>query len=86
VITTSQFGSQNRNLGRSKSHSSSVTGLVLCIGLAATLGAFCLPGAFSAVHPLPLDPKTDNAKCLECHFITPRLNSEFASFGLSRSN
>ncbi|MGB6688760.1 MAG: cytochrome c3 family protein [Terracidiphilus sp.] len=34
-----------------------------CIALAALLAA----RAGAAVHPVPLDPKTDSAKCLECH-------------------
>jgi predicted CXXCH cytochrome family protein len=34
-----------------------------CIALAALLAA----RASAAVHPVPLDPKTDAAKCLECH-------------------
>ena len=35
--------------------------------LALSLAAICMPRAFGAVHPVPLDPKTDSAKCLECH-------------------
>jgi len=35
----------------------------MCILLAAVLA----PRAGAAVHPVPLDPKTDSAKCLECH-------------------
>ena len=35
----------------------------------ALLALMMLPGAFlrAAEHPVPLDPKTDSAKCLECH-------------------
>lgn len=49
------------------SQASSLTGLTLRTLLVLSLAAVCLPRAFSAVHPVPLDPKTDSAKCLECH-------------------
>jgi len=29
--------------------------------------ALLLARATAAVHPVPLDPKTDSAKCIECH-------------------
>ncbi len=35
--------------------------------LGVIFAAICMPRAFSAVHPVPLDPKTDSAKCIECH-------------------
>ncbi len=34
--------------------------------LMLALGMMTLP-ARAAQHPVPLDPKTDSAKCLECH-------------------
>ncbi|HEY6446433.1 MAG TPA: cytochrome c3 family protein [Acidobacteriaceae bacterium] len=38
-------------------------------GLAIALALFALLGARAGaqIHPVPLDPKTDSAKCLECH-------------------
>jgi len=38
-------------------------GVWTCVALAAFLPL----RAGAAVHPVPLDPKTDSAKCLECH-------------------
>ncbi len=35
--------------------------------LALSFAAICISRAFGAVHPVPLDPKTDSAKCIECH-------------------
>ncbi len=43
------------------------TVLVLRGALVLGIAAICLPRAFGAVHPVPLDPKTDAAKCIECH-------------------
>ncbi len=46
------------------SHSRRIRGTeVLFFALIALL----IPRATAAVHPVPLDPKTDSAKCLECH-------------------
>jgi hypothetical protein len=44
-----------------------IPGLVLRLALALSFAAICIPRASSAVHPVPLDPKTDGAKCIECH-------------------
>ena len=44
-----------------------IPGLVLRLALALSFAAVCIPRASSAVHPVPLDPKTDAAKCIECH-------------------
>jgi len=67
VRSLPQFASpaQNQNPELPGSHLSLVT--VLRIVLALSSAALCVPGAFSAVHPVPLDPKTDGAKCIECH-------------------
>ena len=62
-----QFVSQTQKPGRPWSQTCSRTGLTLRILLALSLAAVCLPRAFSAAHPVPLDPKTDSAKCIECH-------------------
>jgi predicted CXXCH cytochrome family protein len=43
------------------------TPLMLKMAVVLGLAVVCMPRAFSAVHPVPLDPKTDSAKCLECH-------------------
>ena len=43
------------------------TFLMLKMGVVLGLAAVGVPRAFSAVHPVPLDPKGDSAKCLECH-------------------
>ena len=69
VNSLPQFVSQGyrQNPVRPESHSSFVTSLILRMMLSVTLAAVCLPRAFSAVHPVPLDPKTDSTKCLECH-------------------
>jgi hypothetical protein len=44
-----------------------IPGMVLRLALALSFAAICIPRASSAVHPVPLDPKTDGAKCIECH-------------------
>jgi len=62
-----KFVSQNQRPGRLGSQSSSLTGPILRSLLGLSLVAICLPRAFSAVHPVPLDPNIDSAKCLECH-------------------
>jgi predicted CXXCH cytochrome family protein len=69
VSNLPQFVSQaqNQNAGVPWSYGSSLTGLILRIVLAMSLAVVCLPRALGAVHPVPLDPKTDSAKCLECH-------------------
>src|SRR5450756_1409342 len=69
VSSLSQFVSQaqNQDSGRSWRQNPSLSGRTLRIVLGVTLAAACLPRALSAVHPVPLDPKTDSAKCLECH-------------------
>ena len=50
------------------------------------LSAISLTRAFAAVHPVPLEKNVDAAKCLECHLIMPRLNSELMSFGFCFSD
>jgi hypothetical protein len=35
--------------------------------LALLLGLLAAPYATAKQHPVPLDPKTDSAKCIECH-------------------
>jgi predicted CXXCH cytochrome family protein len=70
VDSLPQFVSQTRNQDPVRPWSqtcSSLTGPTLRILLALSLAAVCLPRVLSAVHPVPLDPKTDSAKCLECH-------------------
>jgi len=42
-------------------------GSAVWIGLCVSLFALFAVRAQAAVHPVPLDPKTDSAKCLECH-------------------
>ena len=37
------------------------------VWFAIVLTAMLATRSFAAVHPVPLDPKTDPAKCLECH-------------------
>ena len=66
VNSLSQSAITNRTAERLGSESSSLTGPILRMLLAMSLAAVCLPRALSAVHPVPLDPKTDSAKCLEC--------------------
>ncbi|HYU46878.1 MAG TPA: cytochrome c3 family protein [Terriglobales bacterium] len=69
VSTLPQFASraQNRNPGLPWSQSSPLVGPLMRIVLGLSLAVIGLPRAWSAVHPIPLDPKTDSAKCLECH-------------------
>ena len=45
------------------------------------LAAISATRALAAVHPVPLEKNVDAAKCIECHLIMPRLNSELTSFG-----
>jgi predicted CXXCH cytochrome family protein len=47
------------------SHSGRVFGIDVLILL--WLIALMISRATAAVHPVPLDPKTDSAKCIECH-------------------
>jgi predicted CXXCH cytochrome family protein len=58
---------QNQNPGIPRSQRSPLTGLTLRIILVVSTAALCLPRAFCAVHPVPLDPNTETAKCIECH-------------------
>ena len=46
-------------------HSGRIPGTNVLIFLA--LIALLIARATAAVHPVPLDPKTDSAKCIECH-------------------
>ena len=41
--------------------------LAVVVLILVTLIALLLSRASAAVHPVPLDPKIDSAKCLECH-------------------
>ena len=41
--------------------------LAVLVLILFALIALLLSRATAAVHPVPLDPKTDSAKCLECH-------------------
>ena len=41
--------------------------LAVVVLILVTLIALLLSRASAAVHPVPLDPKVDSAKCLECH-------------------
>ena len=65
----SQFVSHNQNQksGRLGGNSVSLPRLSTRTVLVLIMAAVCLPRALSAVHPVPLDPKTDGAKCIECH-------------------
>jgi hypothetical protein len=74
VTCLPHFVSQTRKRGPELAgrHNALVTGiaipgLVLRLALALSFAAICIPRASSAVHPVPLDPKTDGAKCIECH-------------------
>lgn len=67
VSSLPQFVSQSQNLGLPRSHTSWRKSLTLRIVLTLNLAAGGFPRAFSAIHPVPLDPKIDSAKCLECH-------------------
>ncbi len=74
VTCLPQFASQARKRGPELAgrHNALVTGiaipgLVLRLALALSFAAICIPRASGAVHPVPLDPKTDAAKCIECH-------------------
>jgi len=74
VTCLPQFVNQTRKRGPELAgrHNALVTGiaipgLVLRLALALSFAAICIPRASSAVHPVPLDPKTDGAKCIECH-------------------
>jgi len=40
---------------------------ILRFALLLALVSLCLPASFGAVHPVPLEKNTDDAKCLECH-------------------
>ena len=64
-----QFVSQARNQSPELpgGHLSWITAPGLRILLTLSFAAMCMPHVFSAVHPVPLDPKTDSAKCIECH-------------------
>lgn len=42
-------------------------GWILHLLLAVTLTTLWAPRTWSSIHPVPLDPKVDSAKCLECH-------------------
>ena len=53
--------------GSHRSFMMAITVLFPRVVLALFFAALCMPRAFSAVHPVPLDPKTDSAKCIECH-------------------
>jgi len=69
VSSLPQFANQTQNqkpAGPWKQRSSR-TGRILRTLMALSLAAICLPRALSAIHPVPLDPKTDSAKCIECH-------------------
>lgn len=69
MITPYRFSSQAQNQipGLLRRQPSWLPGLTLRIALGMSLAALCLPPAFSSIHPVPLDPKADSAKCLECH-------------------
>jgi predicted CXXCH cytochrome family protein len=41
--------------------------LAIVVLILFTLVALLISRAAAAVHPIPLDPKTDSAKCIECH-------------------
>jgi predicted CXXCH cytochrome family protein len=75
VSTLPQFVSQVRNLYPQIALSprsilmrhSTPRSLTLRIMLILSLTLLCRTQLSAAVHPVPLDPKTEPAKCLECH-------------------
>jgi hypothetical protein len=79
VSSLPQFVSQAQNPGLPWSQNSSFASPLVRIVLALSLAAVCLPRAFSAIHPVPLNPKIDSAKCLECHNSDD--NREFGGTG-----
>jgi len=69
VSTLPQFASQGRSipLQTAVRPRSSLQNLLLRILLVLSLTLLCRMQLLGAVHPVPLDPKTDAAKCAECH-------------------
>jgi predicted CXXCH cytochrome family protein len=37
------------------------------ISILVLVNAFCVAAAWARIHPVPLDPKTDSATCIQCH-------------------
>jgi predicted CXXCH cytochrome family protein len=63
-----QFASRGQQYpGTNSGASRRFTSLMLKMAVVLGLAAAGVPRALSAVHPVPLDPKSDSAKCLECH-------------------
>jgi len=69
VSTLPQFENQVRNTHLQVAIISrpSQQNLLLKILLLLSFTLLCRLQLFGAVHPVPLDPKTDSAKCIECH-------------------
>ncbi len=69
MSTLPQFENQVRNVHpHTISYpSSAVQRLALRIMFVLFVALLCRTQLFAAVHPVPLEPKTDAAKCIECH-------------------
>ena len=69
VSALPQFISKSRNLPSPAViiPTSSLENVLLKILFLLSLTLLCRANLFGAVHPVPLDPKTDASKCIECH-------------------
>ena len=68
VSSLPQFANQvQRPSTRAWNPSSSWPTLVLRVLFVLSLTLLCRSYLFGAVHPVPLEPNTDAAKCIECH-------------------
>lgn len=69
MSTLPQFAREARNIPLQVAviPSSSLQSLLLRILFVLSLTLLCRLQLLGAVHPVPLDPKTDAAKCAECH-------------------
>jgi predicted CXXCH cytochrome family protein len=68
VTSFPQFATQVQNPNpRAWNPNSSWPAVVLRIFFVLSLTLLCRSYLFGAVHPVPLEPNTDAAKCIECH-------------------